>query len=222
MIRHGSPGYAALEQYGHGGTTPRTDIYGLGATLYTLLTGVVPVDPVTRITESLEFDSLTPASLLNPTVPTAVAKTIQRAMSISERDRFESVEEFWQEITAHPAELHTAEQNHKVYAVAKLPLRLPQPLTVTEQELDPVTPIPPSLTRSTKKRNILLSLLAILLLVTGIVSISIVNNLQNHTHTAASPLSHATITPARRPLVATRGNPSQYPLLASLYGGAIY
>src|ERR1700694_4313812 len=81
VIRHGSPGYAALEQYGHGGTTPRTDIYGLGATVYTLLTGVVPADPVIRITECRDFDSLTPASLLNPMVPTAVAKAIQRAMS---------------------------------------------------------------------------------------------------------------------------------------------
>ncbi len=36
IIRRGSPGYAALEQY-RGGTTPQTDIYGLGATFYTLL-----------------------------------------------------------------------------------------------------------------------------------------------------------------------------------------
>ncbi len=35
----GSPGYAAPEQYGRVHTTNRTDIYGLGATLQTLLTG---------------------------------------------------------------------------------------------------------------------------------------------------------------------------------------
>jgi len=45
-IRHGSPGYAAPEQYGSG-TNPRTDIYGLGATFYTLLTGTVPIDAIT-------------------------------------------------------------------------------------------------------------------------------------------------------------------------------
>src|SRR5713101_9386499 len=41
VISHLTPGYAALEQYGSG-TTHRTDIYGLGATCYTLLTGAVP------------------------------------------------------------------------------------------------------------------------------------------------------------------------------------
>ncbi len=50
-IRRGSPGYAAPEQYGRG-TTPRTDLYGLGATLYTLLTGTIPPDSITRATTS--------------------------------------------------------------------------------------------------------------------------------------------------------------------------
>lgn len=40
----GSPGYAAPEQYGKTQTTPQTDIYGLGATLQTLLTGQEPMD----------------------------------------------------------------------------------------------------------------------------------------------------------------------------------
>jgi serine/threonine protein kinase len=40
----GSPGYAAPEQYGTTQTTAQTDIYGLGATLQTLLTGKEPFD----------------------------------------------------------------------------------------------------------------------------------------------------------------------------------
>ena len=41
----GTPGYAAPEQYGRRAhTTPQTDIYGLGATLQTLLTGKEPLD----------------------------------------------------------------------------------------------------------------------------------------------------------------------------------
>jgi len=48
-VRRCSPGYGAPEQYNRG-TNTRTDIYGLGATLYTLLTGVVPDDAFYRMT----------------------------------------------------------------------------------------------------------------------------------------------------------------------------
>lgn len=40
----GSPGYAAPEQYGREQSTQRTDMYGLGATLQTLLTGKEPLE----------------------------------------------------------------------------------------------------------------------------------------------------------------------------------
>ena len=40
----GSPGYAAPEQYGRAQSTAQTDIYGLGVTLQTLLTGKEPLD----------------------------------------------------------------------------------------------------------------------------------------------------------------------------------
>lgn len=40
----GSPGYAAPEQYGRVQTTAQADIYGLGATLQTMLTGKEPVE----------------------------------------------------------------------------------------------------------------------------------------------------------------------------------
>jgi oligopeptide transport system substrate-binding protein len=41
-IALGSPGYAAPEQYGKAQTTPQADLYGLGATLHSLLTGSDP------------------------------------------------------------------------------------------------------------------------------------------------------------------------------------
>ncbi|HEX4714705.1 MAG TPA: serine/threonine-protein kinase, partial [Ktedonobacteraceae bacterium] len=43
-IPFGSPGYAAPEQYGRAQTTPRTDIYSLGALLHHLLTGHDPAE----------------------------------------------------------------------------------------------------------------------------------------------------------------------------------
>ncbi len=41
----GSPGYAAPEQYGRAQTTPRTDLYSLGALLHALLSGQDPTEP---------------------------------------------------------------------------------------------------------------------------------------------------------------------------------
>ncbi len=45
IARHFTPGYAAPEQYGKAQTTVQSDIYSLGATLRTLLTGKDPLEP---------------------------------------------------------------------------------------------------------------------------------------------------------------------------------
>ncbi len=103
LIRQVTSGYAAPEQY-MSGTNPRTDIYGLGATLYMLLSGQTPPDALVRATRSQRADPLKPANLVTPAVPIAVAQIIQRAMSLSSDDRFETVEEFWQQVHAHAPE----------------------------------------------------------------------------------------------------------------------
>src|SRR6202035_4676763 len=95
-FRTGSPGYAAPEQYSRG-TNTRSDIYALGATMYSLLTGRLPADALDRMTKrsSNEPDSLVPVQTLVPTIPLAVAKAIQRAMALNSNDRFVTVEQFW-------------------------------------------------------------------------------------------------------------------------------
>ncbi len=94
-IRHCSPGYGAPEQYSIG-----TDIYGLGATLYALLTGTIPVDSLQRATQlaSKGTDPLLPVHELAPSLPRNVASAIHRALSIGSDQRFSTVEEFWQAI----------------------------------------------------------------------------------------------------------------------------
>ncbi len=230
MTRHGSPGYAAVEQYGHGATSPRTDIYGLGATLYTLLTGIVPADPLVRIAESKDFDSLTPASLLNPMVPTAVAKAIQRAMSIYAYNRFETVAEFWQEITAHANELHGTQQSISIQEPTKMPLRPIQQHTVTGQELKPAAPetlqiqqrVP--IKKQVKKQVSLLTI-AIVFLLTGIIGIAITFSVLKHNNTTSSiPQTKisSTNTPPTPPATTPSGPiQSEFPSLISSYGGTI-
>jgi serine/threonine protein kinase len=95
-IRHCSPSYGAPEQY-ICDTSPRTDIYGLGATFYTLLTGRMPIDSLYRITSlsAKGADPLVPMHELTPELPIPVADTIQRALAIDSNERFASVDALW-------------------------------------------------------------------------------------------------------------------------------
>ena len=97
-FRYGTPGYAALEQYGQG-TNLRTDIYALGATFYTLLTGVVPVNALTRTVDDHEGDPLPLAHEVNPNIPPRIGHIIAKAMSLRSDKRYSSVEHFWQTLS---------------------------------------------------------------------------------------------------------------------------
>ena len=69
----GSPGFAAPEQYGKAQSTPRSDIYSLGALLHCLLTGVDP-------SEQPFF--FRPASELNPVVPRELEQLLQQMLEM--------------------------------------------------------------------------------------------------------------------------------------------
>ncbi len=96
-VSYFAPCYGAIEQY-RGGFSTRSDIYGLGATFYILLTGIVPPDALYRSTqlESTGTDLLKPVNEVVPTIPTFVAKAIQQAMALEDDHRFSSVEQFWE------------------------------------------------------------------------------------------------------------------------------
>ena len=87
-----TPGYSPPEQYGHGNTDARTDIYALAATLYTLLTGQEPQESVQRIVQ----DTLAPAAPLHPQIPPEIGQVIRQAMSLSPSQRYQSAEAFKQ------------------------------------------------------------------------------------------------------------------------------
>ena len=86
-----TPGFAPPEQYGLGRTDPRTDIYSLGATLYTLLTNHVPTDSIDR---AMGQKKLTPIRDLNPAISETVAAAIEHAMAVQPEDRFENAAQF--------------------------------------------------------------------------------------------------------------------------------
>ena len=83
-------GYSPPEQYGAGQTDPRTDIYALAATLYTLVTGQQPQESVQRIVA----DQVAAANQINPQVSAPVVKAIQQAMALTPSHRYQAVHEF--------------------------------------------------------------------------------------------------------------------------------
>src|SRR5207237_5198192 len=76
-----SPRYAPLEQIQDLGTTPQSDIYALGATLYHLLTGVKPPDAVVRATALIgaQTDPLRPAHAINTGLGIDMSAILKRA-----------------------------------------------------------------------------------------------------------------------------------------------
>jgi tetratricopeptide (TPR) repeat protein len=80
----GSPGFAAPEQYGKAQSTPRSDIYSLGALLHNLLTGIDP-------SEHPFF--FRPVSQLNPAVPPVLEQLLQQMLEMQADKRPTNVQE---------------------------------------------------------------------------------------------------------------------------------
>lgn len=226
-IRHATPGYAAPEQYS-AGTNQRTDIYGLGATLYTLLTGGVPIDAFFRLTQQLsrEHDPLTPVQQLAPAVPDHMAAAIERALALENEQRFATVEDFWQALTLDA--LHPS-------AVAEAAGLLPQRSERAR---------PPAIANSPERRRrwwVTVCLLALLVLsIGGAWALLLFPGLHPQQtrsairtpvgQTATHPV--ATSTPVAQPTpsvqvthtlpAATATSPPVLPQMASLYRGTIH
>ncbi len=83
-VPQGSPGFAAPEQYGKIQSSPRSDIYSLGALLHCLLTGRDP---------STQPFSFCPVSQLNPMVPPDLEALLRQMVSMDADLRPVSIQE---------------------------------------------------------------------------------------------------------------------------------
>lgn len=95
-----TPRYAPLEQIQDLGTSPQSDIYALGATLYHLLTGVKPPDALTRATAlvSARPNPLKPADEVVEAVGVELAAILTRAMAQNPNDRYATAAEFREDL----------------------------------------------------------------------------------------------------------------------------
>ena len=105
-----TPHYAPMEQIRGIGTSPKSDLYSLSATLYQLMTNVVPVDALSRADTLLNGmpDSIKPINELNPEVPPSVSDVVLRGMEVSKDKRFDTAREMQKTLRKAFAEMQQA------------------------------------------------------------------------------------------------------------------
>ena len=89
--------------------TERSDVYGLGATLYHLFTGSPPLEGTDRAQirrQVLQSEAL-PVRDLNPKVPPRVADIVEKAMAKNSADRYGTPGEMRKELAKVLAEIET-------------------------------------------------------------------------------------------------------------------
>lgn len=90
-----TPNYASMEQIRGTGTTGKSDLYALSATMYQLLSNNVPADALSRADSVLNSlpDPITPLHELNPEVAPVISNIIMKGMSLSAEQRFANAKE---------------------------------------------------------------------------------------------------------------------------------
>jgi serine/threonine protein kinase len=99
-----TPGYGAPEQYSGVATDPRTDLYGLGATMYALLTGHIPPAAIDRheAIYARQRDPLLAVRQYNPAVSPALEILVMRLLALKREHRLASAEQVLRELRGLP------------------------------------------------------------------------------------------------------------------------
>ena len=89
----GTPSYIAPEAFAGSAPSPQQDIYSAGVTLYYLLTGHYPYGEIEAF-QHPRFGNPTPASRYRPDLPSWIDESLNRALSVEPKSRYETAEEW--------------------------------------------------------------------------------------------------------------------------------
>jgi formylglycine-generating enzyme required for sulfatase activity len=154
--------YGAPEQQNQNALTPVTDIYSLGATLYTLLTGEEPPNALSR--ESGLVD-LIPAREVNPNIEPYLSLVANRAMALRPDVRYEPVGAFKQAL-----------ERPSGYPVSETV----EPRRTPDSIVPPVMPRPPvRRSRRQIEGKTILALIGLILVFTIMIGTVVMLNLNN-------------------------------------------
>jgi hypothetical protein len=141
-------GYAAIEQYEPNGIQKEfTDVYGLAATLYFMLTKAVPNHAVNRVSSlaQKQEDGLLPPKTINPKISDEVNRAILKGMKVFAKDRPQSVQE-WLDLLPQPTNKNTVKSSPSQHnppqrsRPAPVPPPIPNPPVIQPEKL-PSSPV---------------------------------------------------------------------------------
>lgn len=197
----GTPEYAPPEQYdtGPGHTDPRSDIYGLGATLYHALTGKLPPTATQRMASPSSF--LHPRRI-NSAISPATEAIVLKAMEIEMDRRFRSADEMAQAL-GFSVRTPTAPARGVTTPPAYLtpqpgrPTAAPRVATApVEPTAVPVGTVSPPVAPVAKRKGIFLGLGGVGLAVVGVVCLGLAAGAVILALTVFRPSSETTPAPA--------------------------
>jgi serine/threonine protein kinase len=138
-----TPHYAPMEQIRGTGTSPRSDIYSLSATLYQLLTNKVPPDSLSRADALLNGspDPIEPVENLNTEVTKVVSDVILKGISVSQEQRFATAREMQKELRDAYAKMQKAMAAQTIAFNAQSEQIVPDAVS-TEGKTEPVAAAP--------------------------------------------------------------------------------
>jgi serine/threonine protein kinase len=133
--RYVTPNYSPVEMYASTGTTPRSDQYALGATLYTLLTGKPPMESIQRLAAQSAGDAtggVIPPRAVHPWISEQTSQAVMKAMALSPDERFSDVAAFKLAMTTLMPTMKVAPPISPTIAVATSVAPTPTPAPVAK------------------------------------------------------------------------------------------